>query len=139
MQNNKKKINVFRKKGIGMRSYSITVAILIFVFISFSVQSALSQEPRDILPKNDEITVWKLSDDIKHFKAEDMWKQINGAQDQYLKYDCHGLTVAYYKDKSEKNELSIEIYLMPDELCAFGIISEQKPSESLKKSLGGQT
>lgn len=113
-----------------------TAKFCFFLFFSSVIfQSALpiqAKDARQLLPIDSEVAGWFSSDKPVFYPSDDMWKHINGAQDQYLKYDCLGLTVAYYKDKAGQNEVSIEIYSMPDENCAFGIITEQKPKEGLK-------
>lgn len=74
--------------------------------------------------------------DVTVLQKDELWKHINGADQQYLNFGCDTLTVAYYQDPTEKYEISIEIYQMADADCGFGIYTSQKPPEIIPLTVG---
>ncbi|HPQ41954.1 MAG TPA: aldo/keto reductase, partial [bacterium] len=67
-----------------------------------------------------------LTGDTLSFAQEDLWKHINGADQQYIAFGCRSLTVAYFQEASGKDAMTVEVYEMPDASCSFGIYTRQK-------------
>jgi hypothetical protein len=88
-----------------------------------------------LLPPSGGVPGWARAGEATHFPADDLWRQINGAADQFLAYGCQSLTIAYYSpavqsagDSAESEaEIAVEIYEMRDAVGAFGIYALERP------------
>jgi len=48
-------------------------------------------------PRGEAIPGWRLVEEPEVFPAEDLWRHIDGAAEQYLSYGCVALAVGYYR------------------------------------------
>ncbi|MFC1852017.1 DUF6599 family protein [candidate division CSSED10-310 bacterium] len=115
------------------------ILMVLFIILSGSWQlKARAADSRDLLPHADEFKGWTLTGKVLHFPAQDLWKHIDGAAEQYLAYSCVSLTVAYQHQEETDSEISVEIYRMKDDLTSFGIYAIQRPREGEFLSVGAQ-
>lgn len=95
--------------------------------------SAWSISP-DVFPEMDG---WKQSEKIHVYSPDTLFDYINGGADLYLKYDFQELKVAEYKG-AEKTSIIVEIYQHRSPNNAFGIYSQERPSEGKYLDIGAQ-
>jgi len=94
--------------------------------------SAAVLPPANILPG------WSLAEAWRRFEAEDLWRHIDGAADQYLSFGCRSLDAAYYREEGTDAEIAVEIYTMADALGSFGLYMLERSSTGPRLPLGGQ-
>ena len=71
------------------------------------------------------------------FYADNLWEYINGAADVYLNYDFQKVATLTY-DSSSKKSLTIDIYEHDTPRNAFGIYSQEKPTQGNWVKIGTQ-
>ncbi len=102
--------------------------------------SAAAGELRGIalMPPSGTLPGWITTEGPAQFTADDLWRHINGAAEQYLKFGCESLAVRYYTLEGTESEIALEIYEMADELGSFGIYALERPHEGPFLALGAQ-
>ena len=113
-------------------------AVFLLALLSIGAGVTAAEDPAFLLPRPGELPGWGLSGQVLSYPAEDLWKHINGAAEQYLSYGCESLTVGYYKKEESETEITVEIYKMKDPLHGFGIYTAQKPDEGSFLTVGTQ-
>lgn len=80
---------------------------------------------------------WSQKGRMQVFSPKTLYSYINGGADLYLKYDFQELKVLEYRNQDNAS-VTIEIYRhrTPDQ--AFGIYSQERPSEARFLNIGGQ-
>lgn len=119
------------------RSAVLTGMVLCFTWITGPAKAA---EPRGgaLAPPSGALPGWSLTEEPAQFPSEELWRHINGAAEQYLKYGCESLTVCYYSLEGTESEIALEIYRMADEVGSFGIYALERPPEGPFLALGAQ-
>jgi hypothetical protein len=84
-----------------------------------------------------EIIGWKQSGEIQTFMPKTLYEYIDGAADLYLAYDFEELRVAEYLN-DKKASVSVEIYRHKSSIDAFGIYSQERPSDANYLNIGAQ-
>jgi len=102
--------------------------------LNFLFSNSEAGETSGLFP---EINGWKMSEDIKIYTPEILYDYINGAAELYLIYDFQELRVAEYTNKNEAS-IVVEIYLHKTPEYAFGIYSQERPTEGNFIDIGAQ-
>ncbi len=101
-------------------------------------ESAVSAEPSaqsvTLLPKA--VGEWRLAPEPQEFSAADLWKEIDGAAEQYLSYGCTRLTAGYYRLPVGDSEIAAEIYALRDDLGSFGLYALERPAKGPRLAIG---
>jgi len=84
-----------------------------------------------------EITGWKLSEDVQTFVPKTLYEYIDGAADLYLTYDFEELKVGEYSN-DKKASVTVEVYRQKSPTLAFGVYSQERPSNPSLVSMGAQ-
>jgi hypothetical protein len=82
-----------------------------------------------LLPADNEVPGWRVSEAPRTFSADNLWELINGAADGYVAYGFQEVVTADYEQAGTGQEAVIEIYRMKDALNAFGKYSEERSPE----------
>jgi hypothetical protein len=84
-----------------------------------------------------EVAGWKLSEDVQTFVPKTLYEYIDGAADLYLTYDFEELKVGEYSN-DKKGSVTVEIYRQKSPTLAFGVYSQERPSNPSLVSMGAQ-
>jgi len=84
-----------------------------------------------------EVTGWKQSEDVQTFVPKTLYEYIDGAADLYLTYDFEELNVSEYSN-DKKGSVTVEIYRHKSPTLAFGVYSQERPSNPSLVSMGDQ-
>jgi hypothetical protein len=84
-----------------------------------------------------EIKEWKKSEEIQTYTPENLYEYINGAAELYLIYDFQELQASEYTSENEAS-IVIEIYYHKTPEHAFGIYSQERPTEGNFVDIGTQ-
>ena len=111
----------------------ITCSILGFLTVIYAI--GRMAEAKDLTFP--EVAGWKLSEDIQTFVPKTLYEYINGAADLYLTYDFVELKVGEYSN-DRKGSVTVEIYRHKSPTLAFGVYSQERPSNPSLVSMGAQ-
>jgi len=114
--------------------YSILISL--FLLHSLIVNSCLSKTKAssELFP---DIKGWKKSKDIQIYTPQNLYEYINGAAELYLSYNFQELQVAEYLNENDAS-IIVEIYRHKTPVHAFGIYSQERPSEGNFLKIGVQ-
>jgi hypothetical protein len=84
-----------------------------------------------------EVAGWKLSEDVQTFVPKTLYEYIDGAADLYLTYDFEELKVGEYSN-DKKASVTVEVYRQKSSTLAFGVYSQERPSNPSLLSMGTQ-
>jgi len=105
----------------------------LFNVMLFFTQVFLSTA-QDVLPEMDG---WKKSEQVQIYKPATLYEYINGAAELYLSYNFQELQVGEYQN--EKNaSIIVEVYRHQTTNDAFGIYSQERPTEGQFLNIGAQ-
>lgn len=122
------------KKSIRLFTKITQVVILIPLCFTLNCQQKAEEEIAATSPQGLSVKVaglapngWEIYDNVLHFKAENLYEQINGRAEFYLAYDMIGMTFASF-ERSAKNEhfIDLSIYDMGTPANAFGVFSGER-------------
>jgi hypothetical protein len=116
-----------RKEMIMMRVISLVLGIIL-VWVSGSAAKDI-QFP--------EVIGWKLSEGVQTFVPKTLYEYIDGAADLYLTYDFEELKVGEYSN-DRKGSVTVEVYRQKSPTLAFGVYSQERPSNLSLVSMGAQ-
>ncbi|MEW5900746.1 MAG: DUF6599 family protein [Acidobacteriota bacterium] len=85
-----------------------------------------------------QIQGWTLTQSPRTFAPGTLFEYINGAAENYLSYAFRELLVADYGQANSAAALTIEIYEMQTDICAFGIYSSERYPQSRFLQVGNQ-
>ena len=88
------------------------------LFVLFST-IGYSQTLTNLLPKNDDIKGWKLTDTIKSYKGDELYTYIDGGAEIFIEYGFKQIALGIYSDKANR-QLQVEVYEMADSAAAYG-------------------
>ncbi len=130
-----------RKTGFPL-FHSILALIFLSAVVAFTACSGTESPQRPKAPGSSEITFpdidgWSRGGEIKRFDPNTLYDYIDGAAELYLSYDFEELQVAEYT--AEKGaSCVIELYRHRTPYDAFGIYSQERPSEGTYLQIGAQ-
>jgi len=110
--------------------------ILIIIILAGAIPLTIAAQGKKttIFPEQEN---WKRTKNIQIYSRDTLYQYVDGAADQYLSYDFQDLQVAEYKDK-KKAQLTIEVYRHKTPSAAFGIYTQERPSEGNFLDIGFQ-
>jgi hypothetical protein len=77
---------------------------------------------------------WRIVGEGGTFHPENLWKQINGAADQYLAFGFQNLHISFLSDGEDS--VSVNLFDMGSALNAFGIFRAEIPPEQDRERIG---
>ncbi len=110
----------------------LRVWCLILGIILFCVSASIAKDIQ--FP---EVAGWKLSEDVQTFVPKTLYEYIDGAADLYLTYDFKELKVGEYSN-DKKASVTVEVYRQKSPTLAFGVYSQERPSNPSLVSMGAQ-
>lgn len=110
----------------------LRVWCLILGIILFCVSASIAKDIQ--FP---EVAGWKLSEDVQTFVPKTLYEYIDGAADLYLTYDFEELKVGEYSN-DKKASVTVEVYRQKSPTLAFGVYSQECPSNPSLVSMGAQ-
>lgn len=133
------RFSVLKKTYLSFLSFVMPVAITLLMFLLMlvwlSTWIGFSAEEPKIFPT---IEGWNKTEKILTFFPENLFDYINGAAELYLSYDFQQLKVAEYSSKNSEASVLIEIYRHKTPVHAFGIYSQERPTEGSFLDIGAQ-
>ncbi|MBP6875724.1 MAG: hypothetical protein KBD56_06600 [Candidatus Eisenbacteria bacterium] len=119
------------------------------------------------MPRGEAIPGWRLQEEPEVFPADEMWRQIDGAAEQYIDYGCLALAVGYYglstsessagagepaeshasasdaadaasPESAESPEIVVEVYETSEPRGSFGLYALERPADAKVLSIGAQ-
>ncbi|NIO02188.1 MAG: hypothetical protein GTO42_08605 [Candidatus Latescibacteria bacterium] len=117
-----------------MASRIFILAALALCCIALSVSHTSESNVAGLFP---DIEGWTKDGSPEIYYAENLWEYINGAAEVYLSYDFQKVATLTY-ESGEKRSLTIDVYEHSDPRNAFGIYSQEKPSEGNFLPIGTQ-
>lgn len=93
-----------------------------------------TKESSELFP---DVKGWNKSKDIQIYTPQNLYEYINGAAELYLSYDFQELQVAEYLNRHNATVIA-EIYRHKTPVHAFGIYSQERPTEGNILKIGAQ-
>ena len=94
-----------------------------------------------ISPNNDglfsEFDGYQKMGEVEIYNPNNLYDIIDGAADSYLKYDFKELSLMRYKGETDQF-FQIEVYMHSNDVAAFGIYSNERPSNGKWIDVGAQ-
>ena len=81
------------------------------------------------------ISGWTRTDTLEIYYRNNLYDHIDGAAEQFLKYDFQEVQVAEYK-QADKASVIVEIYRFQTPLHAFGMYSQERPLNGSYRQIG---
>jgi hypothetical protein len=100
--------------------------------------SDVSPQLLALLPANNAVPGWAMSQKPRSFKAANLWEFIDGAADGYLAYGFQEVASADYAQEGTGYQAVVDIYQMRDPLNAFGIYTQERNPESQFLKIGNE-
>ena len=100
--------------------------------------SDVSPQLLALLPANNAVPGWAMSQKPRSFKAENLWEFIDGAADGYLAYGFQEVVSADYAQEGTGYQAVVDVYQMRDPLNAFGIYTQERNPESQFLQIGNE-
>jgi hypothetical protein len=100
--------------------------------------SDVSPQLLALLPANNAVSGWAMSQKPRSFKAANLWEFIDGAADGYLAYGFQEVVSADYAQEGTGYQAVVDIYQMRDPLNAFGIYTQERNAESQFLKIGNE-
>jgi len=91
-----------------------------------------------LLPDEREVSGWRRSAEARFFLPDNLWEYINGGAEGYLVFGFRGVATADYENEQTGQQAVIDIFLMADELCGFGIYASERSYDAMYIDLGAQ-
>jgi len=88
--------------------------------------SGVSPHLLALLPANNEVAGWSMTQKPRSFRAGDLYEYIDGAADGFIAYGFQEVANADYKQAGSGYETVVDIYEMKDPLNAFGKYAEER-------------
>jgi hypothetical protein len=89
------------------------------------------------VPAFPDLPGWTRVEPEKRFGPDNLYEYINGASESFLAFTFQELRVAEYA-RTDKASVVVEAYRHPSPLLAFGIYSQEKPSQGDFGAYGAQ-
>lgn len=84
-----------------------------------------------------EIAGWNQSGEVQTYLPKTLYEYIDGGADLYLTYDFEELKVAEYSN-DKKASVTVEVYRQKSPTLAFGVYSQERPSNPSLVSIAAQ-
>ena len=91
-----------------------------------------------LLPANNAVPGWEMSQKPRSFKPANLWEFIDGAADGYLAYGFQEVVSADFAQQGTGYQAVVDIYQMKDPLNAFGIYTQERNPESQFLKIGNE-
>lgn len=107
--------------------------------LAIACATALADEapaPERLLPRGEAVAGWRLAEEPVTYPAEDLWRHIDGAAEQYLSFGCTGLAVGYYG--RDADEITVEVYGTRDARGSFGLYALERSASGPPLDLGAE-
>jgi len=117
-----------------MNRTRVFVLSTFFVFLFFKAWTQDSIHPADLLPSEELLGTFRLSQEVEKYSGDELFFLINGGADLFLEYGFSSVVKADYKN--DQGTLSVEIYEMLDPQAAFGIYTMMQMKDDVPDNLG---
>ena len=114
--------------------YSILVSLFLLHLLTPNSGLSKTNASSELFP---DIKGWKKSGDIQIYTPQNLYEYINGAAELFLSYDFQELQVAEYLNRHNAAVIA-EIYRHKTPVNAFGIYSQERPTEGNFLKIGAQ-
>ena len=122
--------------------YFITFLILASISIVANLSAQEDREPEanllELLPKQGELSAWRIVSDPRFFEPDNLFEYIDGAADQYILYGFRKVITSDYAVGTDSSSVSVEIYCMKSPMHAFAIYAAERSPEEQPIAIGVQ-
>lgn len=91
-----------------------------------------------LLPKQGELSDWRIVSEPRFFEPDKLFEYINGAADLYLLYGFRKVITVDYAVGADSSSVNVEIYCMESPMHAFGIYAAERSPEEQPIAIGVQ-
>lgn len=129
---------MYKKFQIYFIFFLIMASILVFNDLSAQEDQQLEAILLGFLPKQGELSDWRITSEPRFFKPDNLFEYINGAADQYLLYGFRKVITTDYAVGADSSSVNVEIYCMKSPTHAFGIYAAERSAEVPPVAIGVQ-
>ena len=119
-----------------MKNYKFIISVISFYLLFFCSQYLNAGNVKDLIPTQDELNPFFISEDPECYYPGNLYDYINGAAPAYISYGFKEMVNFYVINKNDSSEIIIDIYDMGDSLNAFGIYSSERYPDYDKAEVG---
>ena len=91
-----------------------------------------------LLPGQEKVPGWRQSGEARYFIPDNLWEYINGGAEGYMVYGFQGVATADYENEQAGLQAVVDIYMMANELCGFGIYAAERSYKAHYIDIGAQ-
>jgi hypothetical protein len=114
-----------------MKNIPVVLVLLLMIFHN----QISGKEIEKLVPGNDEILGWKMTDKPGIFEGDNLFELIDGGADLYYEYGFVKVLSVHYADPANTN-LLVEVYEMEDAQSAYGIFSITRQTSAWSDNFG---
>jgi len=122
--------------------YFIPIVILasmsVFAHLSAQDDRELEANLLGLLPKQGELSDWRIVSEPRFFEPDNLFEYIDGAADQYLLYGFRKVITTDYAVGADSSSVNLEVYCMESPIHAFGIYAAERYPEEQPVAIGVQ-
>ncbi|MDZ7261705.1 MAG: hypothetical protein ONB05_06335 [candidate division KSB1 bacterium] len=112
--------------------------MLIFTNLSAQDDQKLEANLLGLLPKQGELSDWRVVSKPRFFEPDNLFNYIDGAADLYLLYGFRKVLTIDYAVGADSSSVTVEIYCMESPTHAFGIYAAERSPEEQPVAIGVQ-
>jgi len=118
--------------------FLIIALMPVFALLSAQEHRDLEANLLGLLPKQGELSDWRIVSEPRFFEPDNLFEYIDGAADQYLLYGFRKVITADYAVGADSSSVNVEIYCMESPTHAFGIYAAERSPEEQPVAIGVQ-
>lgn len=94
--------------------------------------------PIDVLAAMAAVGPWTRQAPPQAYGQDDLWEYIDGAASLFVSYHFATMATATYKAEGVRGTLTVDLYLLPDDLHAYGLYARERAPDVALADLGTQ-
>jgi len=116
----------------------IIASMPILAYSSAQEDRELEANLLGLLPKQGELSDWRIVYEPRFFEPNNLFEYIDGAADLYLLYGFRKVITTEYAVGADSSSVNVEIYCMESPTHAFGIYAAEQSPEEKPVAIGVQ-
>lgn len=129
---------MYRKSKRYFIPFLILASMPIFTNLSAQEDQELEAQLLGLLPKQGELSDWRIVSEPRFFNPDNLFEYIDGAADLYLLYGFRKVITTDYVVGADSNSATVEIYGLESPTHAFGIYAAERSPEEQPIAIGVQ-
>ncbi len=94
--------------------------------------------PAEILSAVDGAGQWRRTETPTAYGHENLWEYIDGAASLFVSYDFEAMATTVYEAEGVRGRMTVDLYLLPDELWAFGLYARERGPDAELEDIGAE-